>query len=186
MQYYSPYGFKAFGTAAVIALILIIANFGFAYAGKKGSITRGSQVFDFYFGPFAGKIFDLFTVFFCYMSYVVMVAGAASTMQEQYGIPLIVGAILIVAIVGTTVAFGLNSIVGIIGKVGPSLVILIFAMTSISLFMNYSNIPANIEAINSGAIEVTKASNNWLLSGASYGGFCILWLASFTTSLGMR
>lgn len=186
MQYYSPYGFKAFGTALVISVILITANFGFAYAGKNGNIEKGSQVFNFYFGSFAGKALDLFTVFFCYMSYVVMVAGAASTMEEQYGIPLFIGAILIVAIVGTSVAFGLDSIVSIIGKVGPSLVILIFTMTSISLFMNYSNIAANIEAINSGAIEVTKASKNWLLSGVSYGGFCILWLASFTTSLGIK
>ena len=44
MQYYSPYGFKVIGTAITIATILIVANYGFAYAGKKGGITKGSEV----------------------------------------------------------------------------------------------------------------------------------------------
>jgi uncharacterized membrane protein YkvI len=186
MQYYSPYGFKVIGTAITIATILIVANYGFAYAGKKGGITKGSEVFGFYFGPVAGKVFDLFTVFFCYMSYVVMVSGAASTLNQQYNFPLTLGAIIIVILAGVTVAFGLDSIVNIIGKVGPTLVFLIFVMASISLFMNAGTIPANIAAINNGSLEVTKAGKNWFLSGASNGGFCILWLAGFTTALGMK
>ncbi|MCQ1530684.1 YkvI family membrane protein [Lutispora saccharofermentans] len=186
MQYYSPYGFKVIGTAITIAIILIIANYGFAYAGKKGDITKGSEVFNFYCGPIAGRAFDLFTVFFCYMSYVVMVSGAASTLQQQYGFPLIVGAILIVVLAGTTVAFGLNSIVDIIGKIGPTLVTMIFIMSSVSLIMNAGRIPANIAAIDSGSLAVTKAGANWFLSGASNGGFCILWLAGFTTALGIK
>lgn len=186
MQYYSPYGYKVIGTAITIAVILIVANYGFAYAGKKGGITKGSEVFAFYCGPIAGKAFDLFTVFFCYMSYVVMVSGAASTLAQQYRVPLIVGAILIAGLAGITVAFGLNSIVDIIGKIGPILVLLIFINACISLYMNYGSITANIAAIDSGALKVTKAGANWFLSGASDGGFCILWLAGFTTALGMK
>ena len=177
MQYYTPYGFKVVGTAITIAVILIVANFGFAYAGKKGNITKGSDVFEYYCGPIAGKAFDIFTVFFCYMSYVVMVSGAASTLEQQYSFPLIVGAVLIVVLVGVTVAFGLNSIVEVIGKIGPTLVALIFIMASISLIMNAGNIPTNIESINNGTLQVTKAGANWFLSGLSNGGFCLLWLA---------
>lgn len=186
MQYYSPYGFKVVGTAITIAVILIIANYGFAYAGKRGGITKGSDVFNFYCGPIAGKAFDIFTVFFCYMSYVVMVSGAASTLQQQYGLPLIVGAVLIAALAGITVAYGLNSIVDIIGKIGPALVTMIFIMAAVSLSMNAGKIPANIAAIDSGSMAVTKAGANWFLSGASNGGFCILWLAGFTTALGIK
>ena len=186
MQYYTPYGFKVVGTAITIAVILIVANFGFAYAGKKGNITKGSDVFEYYCGPIAGKAFDIFTVFFCYMSYVVMVSGAASTLEQQYSFPLIVGAVLIVVLVGVTVAFGLNSIVEVIGKIGPTLVALIFIMAFISLIMNAGNIPTNIESINNGTLQVTKAGANWFLSGLSNGGFCLLWLAGYTAALGMK
>jgi uncharacterized membrane protein YkvI len=186
MQYYSPYGFKVIGTAITIAVILIVANYGFAYAGKRGGITKGSQVFDFYCGPIAGKAFDLFTVFFCYMSYVVMVSGGASTLRQQYGLPLVIGAILVAVLAGITVALGLNSLVDVIGKIGPALVLMIFVIALISLFMNAGKIPANISAIDSSSLKVTKAGANWFLSGASNGGFCILWLAGFTAALGLK
>lgn len=186
MQYYSPYGFKVIGTAITIAVILIVANYGFAYAGKNGGITKGSEVFGFYCGPVAGKAFDLFSVFFCYMSYIVMVSGAASTLQQQYGLPLTFGAIIIVALASVTVVFGLKSIVDIIGRIAPTLVIMIFIMSFISLCMNAGNITTNIAAIDSGSLKVTKAGANWFLSGASNGGFCILWLAGFTTALGIK
>lgn len=186
MQYYSPYGWEVIGTAITIAVILIVANFGFAYAGKHGNIEKGSDVFVFYCGPVAGKAFDLFTALFCYMSYVVMVSGAASTLQQQYSLPLAVGAGLIVILAGATVLFGLKSIVDIIGKVGPVLVCLIFIMTCVSLAQNWSGIATNISAIDSGSLEVTKAGANWFLSGTSNGGFCILWLAGFTAAIGMK
>ena len=35
MQYYVPYGWYMFGTAAVIATILIAANYCFAYAAVR-------------------------------------------------------------------------------------------------------------------------------------------------------
>ena len=47
MQYYSPYGFKVFGTALTIAVILIVANYGFSYAGKTGKLETGGDVFVF-------------------------------------------------------------------------------------------------------------------------------------------
>lgn len=186
MQYYSPYGFKVFGTAATIAIILIIANYGYAWAGKHGNIEKGSDVFSFYCGKYAGIAFDLFTVLFCYMSYVVMVSGAASTLQQQYDLPLWMGGIIIVVLAALTVAYGLNNIVNIIGKVAPIMLSCIFVMCLISLVINAGSIPDNIAAINDGTLQVTKAGSNWFASGASNGGFCILWLAGFTAALGMK
>jgi len=188
MQYYSPYGYKMAGTAITIAVILIIANFGFAYAGKHGGITKGCEVFSYYCGPVAGKAFDIFSVFFCYMSYIVMVSGASSTLNEQYKLPLFAGATIIVVLAAVTVIFGLNSIVDIIGKIAPVLVTLIFIVALISLIgsIGTGSITRNIAAIDNGTLQVTKAGKNWFLSGASDGGFCILWLAGFTTVLGMN
>lgn len=186
MQYYSPYGFAVFGTAATIAVILSVANYGFAYAGKHGNLKTGGDVFTYYCGPWAGRVFDIFSVIFCYMSFVVMVAGGAATLEQQYNIPTIVGALAVAVLACVTVAFGLNKIVDIIGKVTPIMLLCIFAISVICLVKNAAGIPANIEAINSGALEVKKAGSNWFMSGASNGGFCILWLAGFSAVLGQK
>lgn len=186
MQYYSPYGFSVFGTALTITIILIIANYGFSYAGKNGNLKTGGNVFTYYCGPVFGRIFDIFSVIFCYMSFVVMVAGGAATLEQQYNIPILTGAIIIAVLTALTVAFGLNKIVDIIGKITPIILLCIFIISLICLIKNSSGIPANIEAINNGTLNVTKAGSNWFMSGVSNGGFCILWLAGFSATLGAK
>ena len=186
MQYYSPYGFKMFFTAVVIAVTLIIANYGFSYAGKHGNLKTGGDVFTFYCGPIAGKVFDIFSVIFCYMSYVVMVSGGAATLEQLYGVPTLLGALLVAVLAAVTVSFGLTKIVDIIGKITPFMLLCIFVISVICLIKNAPGIPGNIEAIDSGTLAVTKAGANWFTSGLSNGGFCILWLASFSAVLGAK
>ncbi len=186
MQYYSPYGYAVFGTSLTIVVILVIANYGYAWAGKHGNIEKGSDVFAFYCGPIVGKIFDYFTVVFCYMSYVVMVGGGAATLKQQYDLPLAVGGILTVVFAASTVIFGLKNIVSIIGRIAPAFIGLIFIICLWSLFQNAGGIEKNIQAINDGTLKVTKAGTNWFTSGVSNGGFCILWLASFAAALGIK
>lgn len=186
MQYYSPYGFKVFGTAMVIACILIVANFGFSYAGKTGGLKTGGDVFAFYCGRYAGYAFDIFSAVFCYMSFVVMVSGGAATLNQQYGLQTWIGAILVAVLSTMTVAFGLNRIVDIIGRITPIMLVCIFAISIICLLKNADGIIPNIEAIDNGSLEVTKAGSNWLMSGLSNGGFCILWLAGFSAVLGTK
>ncbi len=186
MQYYSPYGFKVFGTAITIAIILIVANFGFSYAGKNGNLKTGGDVFTFYCGKYAGRAFDIFSAVFCYMSYVVMVSGGAATLNQQYNIPTIIGALLVAVLAAVTVAFGLSKLVDIIGKVTPIMLICIFIISVICLIKNAAGIAPNIAAIDNGTLEVTKAGSNWFMSGVSNGGFCILWLAGFSAVLGTK
>jgi uncharacterized membrane protein YkvI len=186
MQFYTPWGYKMIGTAAVIAIILMLANHAFAYAGSRGQFEKGSEVFSFYCGPIVGKGFDYFSVFFCYLSYIVMIGGGSSVLKQQYGFPLIVGGIIIVVLAAFTVSFGLDSIVDAIGKIGPTMMLLLFVIALIALFMSAGHIPENIKKIDSGEIEVLKASKNWFLAAISNAGFCILWLAGFMSQLGAK
>ncbi len=186
MQYYTPYGLWTFGTAAVIAIILIVANYGFAYAGHREHFDKGSQVFGFYCGPLFGKIFDWFTVLFCYMSYIVMVGGGSSTLAQQYGLPPVIGGILVVGLAGLTVALGLNSVVKAVGRIGQTVIFLVAFIGLISLIQSFGVLPENIARAQANEIDMVKAADNWFLSGVSNGGFCILWLAGFVASLGAR
>lgn len=186
MQYYTPYGYWTFGTAAIIAFILIVANYGFAYAGNLKHFEKGSQVFGFYCGPVVGKIFDWFTVLFCYMSYIVMIGGGSATLHQQYGIPLFIGGIMVAVLAAATVAFGLNIVVNLVGRIAHLVIILILLIGLISLIQSFGSLPENIARAQANEIEMVKAADNWFLSGVSNGGFCILWLAGFVAALGSR
>jgi len=186
LQYYVPYGNKAFFVGLILGVTLIFANAAFAYAGKVGRFSKGSQVFNFYCGPVFGHFFDWFTVVFCYMCFIVMVAGAGSTLAQQYSLPLPIGTFAMTIAAILTVGCGLNYLVEIIGRVGPVLAVLVVLIGIATLIVSGQNLETNIERINYDEIMLLKAAPNWFLSGISSGGLSILFMASFMARLGQK
>ncbi len=186
LQYYTANGWMIFGTAIVIAVIFIVANYGFALAGRDHNATSGQKAFVYYNGTVLGKAFDWFTVFFCYLSYCVMVAGGAATLQQQYGLPVYVGAGIVAVLAGGSVALGLGRLVDIIGRITPLLLFAIVAMVFVYLMQHYDTLAANAALVSSGQLEMTRVGSNWFMSGMSNGGYSILMLANFSAVLGAR
>ena len=186
LQYYTPYGLWAFAVAVVSALIIIVANYGFAYAGHRGNFQKGSEVFAYYCGPVVGKIFDWFSVVFCYLSFIVMIGGGSSTLQEQFGLPIALGGMVVVVLAGGTVAIGLNSVVHMVARIGFLKITMVSLVCLVALCVNADQIPHNLTRISSNELPLLKAADNWFFSGISYGGFCILWLAGYVATLSAK
>ena len=93
-----------------------------------------------------------------------------------------VGGVGLAVVVGITVWFGLKSLVDVIGKIGPLIVVIAIALGILGIVRN----PGGISVGNAllPGLELTQASTNWFMSGLSYVGFCMLWLAAFLTALG--
>lgn len=119
-----------------------------------------------------------------------MVGGAASTFNQQYGLPLWVGGTVLTALTILTVVGGLNSMVDKIGIVGPAIVVLCIGIGVITLARDAGSVGAGLEIIKTGAFAqaggetIKNAGPNWVISGLSYAGFVLLWFASFTAALG--
>ena len=82
LQYYVSYGYQGILVGITLAAILIFANWGFAKTGHQEGFNKGSEIFNYYCGDKTGKIFDWFTTLFCFMSFIVMLAGAGSTLEH--------------------------------------------------------------------------------------------------------
>lgn len=221
LQYFVPYGWWAFGVAIISVLIIVVANYGYAWAGHHANFKNGTEVFVYYCGPWLGKIFEWFTLLFCYCSFIVMIAGAGSTLAQQYSFNPLFGSIVMMVLSGGTVCMGLNFLVDVVSRIGIILVCTIIAISVAAMFLAIQDIPTGmdrIEQIEAGNVttgEIAKtlqsegiapeysanaatpanpdqkasmvlAADNWILSGISYGGFCILWLASFVATLGSK
>ncbi|MEF9945551.1 MAG: hypothetical protein RR869_07020 [Lachnospiraceae bacterium] len=186
LQYFTSYGYKSILVVATFLCIFLYTNYNFAKAGSTANFERGSQVFTYFCGKKVGILFDYFAVIFCYMSFIVMVAGASATLHQQYGLPLIVGGAILTITAGITVVGGLNAMVDVLGKVGPVIIILCIAIGAITLFRDFGQVAEGARLIASGEVEVMAASNHWFFSGCSYGGFCLLWFAGFMAELGAK
>ncbi len=200
MQYYTGYGIASIGTVVVFAVLFLYYNFNFAKEGASNTLARANDIFKVYCGKTLGTALDYYSTAFCYMSFWVMVGGASSTLEQQYGLPHIAGGIILAAVAIITVAAGLDKLVDAIGIVGPIIVVLVILIAVITLGGNAGNIQDGLAALANTPDGLTGATadNNiklaapdgivpgWLMSGFSYAGFVLLWFASFTSALGMK
>ena len=183
LQYFTSYGYWGiFGTGLLVLALMTYVAVEFFSVGQAKKFERPSLVFHYYCGKHLGTFFDFFSVLFVFLSFTVMVAGAGAVFEEHYNLPNYIGGVGLAVAVGISVWFGLKSLVDVIGKIGPLIVIIAIALGILGIFQN----PAGIAEGNAllPELDLTQASTNWFMSGLSYVGFCMLWLAAFLTALG--
>lgn len=196
VQYFTAYGMSGVLVVLLFAVAFLYYNYNFAKAGAEQNFEKANDIYKFYCGKYIGTFCDYYSTVFCYMSFWVMVGGAASTLNQEYNLPLWAGAVILTVLTVITVIGGLNSLVDAIGIVGPVIVVLCIAIGLITVLRDASQIPAGLEVIEAGAYRlegipdgsttIKNAGANWFISGASYAGFVLLWFASFTSALGTK
>lgn len=183
MQYFASYGFwGVFGTGLLVLALISFVSIQFLTVGQREQFEKPSQIFEYYAGRYVGKFFDYFSVLFVFLSFTVMVAGAGAVFEEHYNLPAWVGGIGLTILVALTVWFGLNSLVDVIGKIGPLIVVIALGLGIVGIINADTGLLAGNEMVAD--LEVQQASNHWITAGLSYVGFCMLWLAAFLTALG--
>lgn len=187
VQYEASYGSRFLVVIAVAAAIYIYTNLSFATNGNKLHLEHGGDIYRVYCGNKIGTFYDYFAAFFCYMCFIVKVSSANSVATELWGLPNGVGgAVLTVAVVATAV-FGLNGIINALSKLGPVIIMFILFVSVWTAVKNWGSFDAGLAVIDSGKYEIEQVGGgNPFLSGASYGGFVILWFASFLAEIGAR
>lgn len=182
MQYFTAYGYLGIAGALVVLILFLYVGVSFITVGFEKKFPKGSDIYTYYCGKPIGKFYDYFSVIFIYMSFIVMIAGAGATLNQQYGLPVAVGGILMAILAVTTVVFGLNRIVDVIGLIGPVIVVMSILLGLSAIIKNPTGLGTASEVIPT--LNLMKASSNWLYAAGSYVGFCMLWLASFMASMG--
>ena len=166
----------------LVLLLITYVCVEFFVVGEARKFDRPSRIFHYYCGKYLGTFFDYFSILFVFLSFTVMVAGAGAVFEEHYGVSRYVGGVLLAVVVGVTVWFGLTSLVDVIGKVGPLIVVIAMALGVLEVVRNPGGLAEGAELLPT--LDITQASGNWFMAGLSYVGFCMLWLAAFLTALG--
>ncbi|MCG7428083.1 hypothetical protein MHY20_10805 [Helcobacillus sp. ACRRO] len=183
LQYFASYGYWGiFGTALVTLILISYVSVEFLTVGRAEQYERPSSIFQYYCGRILGTGFDYFSTLFVFLSFTVMVSGAGAVFKEHYGLSPYIGGVALAIAVGLSVWFGLKSLVDVIGKIGPLIVVVAIALGLVGVLRNPSGLADGVALLPT--LEVKQASSNWFMSALSYVGFCMLWLAAFLTALG--
>jgi len=196
VQYEASYGSLFPVVILVAAVIYIYTNISFATNGNRLNLTRGGDIYETYcgvfgkkFGKVASVFFDYFSALFCYMSFIVMCGGANSTATQQWNAPLGVAAVVLTVLVIATVVFGLEGILKSLSKLGPVIIIMILVVAVTTAITGVPDYASNLADIDNGVYaDAMKqvGGGNPFYSGASYGGFVILWFAAFLAEIGAK
>ena len=184
MQYDVAYGSQFWIVILVSAVIYLYTNMSFINNGNRLQIARGGDIYTVYCGKYIGKFFDVFSAFFCYCSFIVMCGGANATMAQQWGAPNGLGAIVLTVAVVVTAYFGLNGILNALGMLGPVIIVIILTVSTVCTITGAGQLADGLAKIDATGMGITKVGNSPWASGASYGGFVILWFAAFLAEIG--
>ncbi|QGU06378.1 hypothetical protein COCCU_02095 [Corynebacterium occultum] len=181
LQYFVAFGIKGIwgavlSGAIMMFLAVIILQLGSYYrAGEHGEVFKRvsypifSRVLDF------GVILTLFSVGF------VMFAGAGSNMQQQWGLPLWVGAILMVVLVLAAGMLDVDKVTAVIGAITPF--ILAFVLIASAYTLATTDIDsAQLDAVARETVDTTLP--HWTVAAVNSVGFNLMVAVSMAIVIG--
>ncbi|WNC66996.1 hypothetical protein RI845_10690 [Thalassotalea nanhaiensis] len=182
LQFFVSFGFNGLLGCLISLTILIYACNTLLNVGYKHNIRKNEDVFVYFCGKYIGKFLTWYTMTFIVAVYAIMLSGTGATLQQYYGVPGYVGAILMAVLSGGTLLLGLRKIVNIIAMIGPVIVLFTVVISILTIVENPTAIVNGAE--KSVELDMLKASPNWVLSALLYAGLMIPGLASFLPAIG--
>ena len=159
MQYFVSFG--KWGIIGTIVLGIISVVFGKIII-TLGSYFRSndhSEVLSQIAGPITNKILDIALIVSCFVVGLVMIAGAGSNLNQQFGLPFWAGGLLCAALIIIVSFLDFEKITGVLGIFTPIVFIMIIII-AVHTFTNQSFDFDELEAIS--ATIPSPMPNVWI------------------------
>ncbi|MEW6934427.1 YkvI family membrane protein [Trueperella pyogenes] len=167
LQYFVAHGPNGVIAAFVTALLMSVVGAAAFQLGSYSQAKDHSTVFNRIAHPIAARLLDAFIVFTLFCIGFVMIAGAGSNLQQQFGLPIWAGSVLMCTLVATTGLLDVNKVTRIIGAITPFMIVIIFVGSAYALL----NPDGTIAEMQVYAEAVKPAISNWVLSAVNYVAF---------------
>lgn len=170
LQYFTSFGH--YGTLAAIISTVLFAYLGMILT-KIGSriqtISHREAVYKVSGNYILGLIVDIIIIITLFGVGVVMIAGAGSAFEQQFGIPTYIGSFIMTTLIVLTMMLKVDKVVSVIGTVTPFLMLAIVVIAIYSVF----TMDTSLAELNPIAKEQPSAVSNWIYSGINYASFNI-------------
>ncbi|MFS0690974.1 hypothetical protein AB1K89_17215 [Sporosarcina sp. 179-K 8C2 HS] len=180
LQYFTSFGMM--GIAAAIVSTALFAYIGMVLTrlGSRLRTTSHKEVIYKISGRFLGTIIDYIIIFTLFGVGTVMVAGAGSNLEQQFGVPPFVGSLLMVVLVFITILLNVDKVVAVIGSITPFLII---AVVGVSIYCLVT-MDTSFAVLDPIANDVKTTLPNWFMSAVNYVSFNIAVGASMSLVMG--
>lgn len=169
LQYFTSFGYQ--GTIAAIVATALFAYLGMVLVNIGSRLQVDSHKSAIYeiSGRYLGVIVDAIIVFTLFGVGVVMIAGAGSTVNQQFGLPVFVGSLIMTVIVVLAMMLKVDKVVAVIASITPFLLLFIVIISIYS----FSTMDASFAELKPIAESQPKSFPNWFVSAINYVSFNI-------------
>ena len=180
VQYFSSYGMWGLAGAAIAGIVMALAGTVFLQLGSYFHAREHRLVFKRTTHPIVSILLDISVVITLFSIGFVMLAGAGSNLEQQFGWQPWVGSTVMLGLVLVAGMLDVNKVSRIIGLLTPLIIIAILAV-AVYTFVNW---PDDVSLVAQRSAEIESPISNWLLSALNYNGLALILAVSMTLVIG--
>src|SRR5690625_5044745 len=129
LQYFTSFGHL--GTIGAIVATALFAYLGMTLTklGSRLKATSHKKAIYAISGRYLGYVVDAIIIFTLFGVGVVMIAGAGSTVNQQFGLPVFIGSLIMTILVMLAMTLKVDKVIGVIASITPFLLIFIMIIS---------------------------------------------------------
>ncbi|HLQ80166.1 MAG TPA: hypothetical protein VK122_03655 [Brachybacterium sp.] len=170
IQYFVSFGRIGIWGAVLAGLLMVAAGVVILQLGSYFLAEEHNMVFRHVSHPVVSRALDVSITLTLFAVGFVMLAGAGSTLNQQFGIPAWLGAGVMTLLVMVTGLLDVDKVSNIISAVTPLIVVAVV----VAFVHTLTTLPADLSGLESIATLADSPVRPWWLSGLNYTGMALL------------
>lgn len=180
VQYFISFGTWGIAGAVVSGILMIAAGAVIIQIGSYFLAEEHRAVFRSVSHPVVSKFLDISVTLTLFAMGFVMLAGAGSTLEQQFGLPSWIGSAIMMGIVMLTGLLDVNKVTNIISGVTP----LILVAVIVAFGYTVLQLPVDLGAMNDLAVQADSPVSPWWLSAINYTCMALMLGVSMSLMIG--
>ncbi|MFA1820333.1 hypothetical protein ACDX78_09130 [Virgibacillus oceani] len=169
LQYFTSFGLLGILGGIVTTALFAYTGMMLVYLGSRSQTNSHKDVIYKISGKYLGTVIDYVLIFTVFGVGVVMIAGAGANLNQQFGMPHVVGTLLMTIIVLLVGMLKVNRVVAAISSVTPFLILFVVIVSIYS----FVTMDSSYAALNDVATGFDTTLPNWFISAINYVSFNI-------------
>ncbi|MDO5668577.1 MAG: hypothetical protein Q4G50_01090 [Corynebacterium sp.] len=180
LQYFVAFGTMGIWGAVLASVLMTITGIAVLQLGSYYQATEHTAVLGRISSKVTSWILDIATIITLFCIGFVMFAGGGSNLNQQFGLPVWIGASIMLVLVLLTGMLDVNKVSTVIGVITPFVIVFIVCATVWTL------ITANPDwsTLNIQSASVATSLPNWWLAALNYVGLSIMTAVSMAIVIG--
>lgn len=180
VQYFTSFGMSGVWGIIVAGVVMMLAGTAFLQLGSYFHAREHNSVFREVANTWVARFLDLCVIFTLFAVGFVMLAGAGSTLEQQFDIPAWMGSLGMLILVLVAGMLDVDKVSKVIGMLTPTIIIAVVGVTIYTAL----NLPDDVGSAIDTSSQLESPIFHWLVSALNYSGLALIMAVSMTLVIG--